>query len=86
MGVLKFILIVVLVYYFLKLLSRALLPFLLKYIVKKAEGNAFFHDMSGGNPDEKEEGEISIDYSPNEGKKKKTPDDEGEYIDFEELK
>ena len=83
---LKFILIIVLVYYGLKLLFRALMPFFLKYLFKKAEGNAFFHDMSGGNPNQKEEGEISIDYSPDKAKKKDTPDDEGEYVDFEELK
>ncbi len=82
---LKFILIIVLVYYFLKLLSRALLPFLLKYIVKKAEGNVFFGGMNGDNENQKEEGEITIDYPPDENKKKKTLDDEGKYIDFEEL-
>ncbi|PCH93414.1 MAG: hypothetical protein COB85_07130, partial [Bacteroidetes bacterium] len=35
---LKFVLIIVLGYYFLKLLFRAMMPFLLKYIIKKAEG------------------------------------------------
>ena len=83
---LKFILIIVLGYYLLKLLSRALLPFLLKYIVKKAENSAFYGGRSGDNTPPKEEGEVTIDYSPSEHKEKKTPDDEGEYIDFEELK
>ena len=82
---LKFILIIVLGYYFLKLLFRALMPFLLKYIVKKAEGNAFFGDMNSGNKTQKEEGEITIDYAPNKNKEKKTPGDEGEYVDFEDI-
>ena len=81
---LKFIIIIILAYYLLKLLSRALLPFLLKYIVKKAEGNAFYGDMNGGSA-EKEEGEVTIDYSPSEEKKRKSSDDKGEYVDFEDV-
>ena len=82
---LKFILIIVVVYYLLKLLSRALLPFLFNYMIKKTENNIFGRNMKGDNSNQKEEGDISIDYSPGDGKKKKTPDDAGEYIDFEEL-
>ena len=84
MGLLKFLFIAVLVYYSFRFLMRVLLPFLLKYLIKKTGSNIFGSDMAGENPG-RAEGDVSIDYSPNSTEKKKTSDDEGEYIDFEEL-
>ncbi|MEZ4874908.1 MAG: DUF4834 family protein [Flavobacteriaceae bacterium] len=82
---LKTILILLLVYYGLKLLFSALKPYFLRFLAKKVNerfGNAF-----GQNPfqayETPNEGKVTIDKDP----RKKNPSKKvvGEYIDFEEL-
>ena len=83
MGFLRTILIILLVYYGIKIISRLLTPFMLKYLSKKAE------QRFGGNfntykeaPREKE-GEVSIDKMPNNNQSSNK--EVGEYVDYEEI-
>jgi hypothetical protein len=84
MGLLRTILIIALVYYGIKVLSRIFAPFLLKYVSKKAEQrfggqSGQFQNRQGS---QKKEGEITIDKIP---KTKSSNKDVGEYVDFEEI-
>ena len=82
MGLLRTILIIALVYYGLKILSRLFAPMLFKYAAKKAEerfGGAF--NQNRQEPIQKE-GEISIDKMP---ENKSSNKNVGEYVDYEEI-
>jgi hypothetical protein len=79
MQLLKIILIIVIVYYVLKLSARYVLPLFLKYILQKSQERYKEHYQT---PDRKK-GEINVEYSP---QKKPRSDDLGEYIDYEEIK
>jgi len=82
MGLLRTILIIALVYYGLKILSRIFAPMLFKYAAKKAEqrfGGAF--NQQRQEPIQKE-GEISIDKMP---ENKSSNKNVGEYVDYEEI-
>lgn len=82
MGLLRTILIIALVYYGLKILSRIFAPYLVKYASKKA-AEKFGHYQTGSQRDvPKKEGEVSIDKIP---KTKTSNKDVGDYVDFEEI-
>ncbi|MEO1012358.1 MAG: DUF4834 family protein [Bacteroidota bacterium] len=86
MGFLKAILILLLVYYLVKLLFRMFAPRLFSYAAKKTE-NHFkerFGEFSQGNGNvQGQVGDISIEKGPS--RKKSSSKDVGEYIDFEEV-
>ena len=87
MGLLRTILIIALVYYGIKVLSRIFAPFLLKYAAKKAEqrfGDQFgqLNKRQQRQDTQKKEGEITIDKIP---KTKTSNKDVGEYVDYEEI-
>lgn len=77
---LRLILWIIIIYILFRLLVRYVFPFLVRYFVKKSQ-DKFYEE----NPNirRKKEGEVSIDYVPEKDKKKK--DDEGEYVDYEEV-
>ncbi|WP_338733742.1 DUF4834 family protein [Mangrovimonas cancribranchiae] len=82
-GVLKIVLIILLVYYGLKILSRIFAPVLVKYVAKKAEEK--FGDMNAQYQDTKKkqkDGEVTIDKMPNAKTSNKNV---GEYVDYEEI-
>ncbi|MUP45542.1 DUF4834 family protein [Gramella sp. BOM4] len=86
-GVLKTILIVLLVYFGLKIFFRFFGPMILKYFMKKM-GKKFeqqFNQQFGGyqQQNQKQEGEVSID--KNSGSKRRSNKKVGEYIDYEEI-
>jgi len=90
MVFLKTLLIILLVYYGLKILFKLLKPYLMKYIAKKASQR--FEQTFGQNPfasknnkgdNENKEGSVSIDKIPSKNKKSKS--DVGEYVDYEEI-
>ncbi|MFT4697565.1 MAG: hypothetical protein ACI8RP_001724 [Urechidicola sp.] len=87
MTFLKTILIILLVYFGLKILFRLAKPYLLRYIAKKA-GSHFeksfgnFANQNQNKPKENE-GEISIDKSSSN--KQKSKNTVGEYVDYEEV-
>ena len=86
MALLKTIVIIALVYYCIKMLSRIFAPLLLKFATKKAEerfGGQFGQFQKGQKQSsQKKEGEITIDKIPNT---KKSNQSVGEYVDFEEI-
>ncbi|GAA4277386.1 DUF4834 family protein [Aquimarina mytili] len=81
-GVLKVILIILLIYYGLKVLTRLFGPLLLRYVTKKA-GEKFQQQFSQyQHTQQSPEGEVTIDKKPKQNYSNK---DVGEYIDFEEV-
>ncbi len=82
-GFARTILIILLVYFGVKILSRLFAPVLFKYVSKKAE-KKFGQQFGGFQTKEtpKKEGEISIDKIP---KTKESNKDAGEYVDYEEI-
>lgn len=85
-GLVKTILIIMLIYFGVKILSRLFAPFLMKYVAKKAEQR--FGEQFGqfNRPQQQEkpkrEGEVTIDKMP---KTKASNKDVGDYVDFEEV-
>lgn len=86
MSFLRTILIILLIYYGARLIVRYVLPVFLKNYVEKKMGT--FTSSSGqqqSNQHKKQkEGRVTIDYIPKADKK--VENNEGEYIDFEEVK
>ena len=85
-GFIRTILIILLIYYGLKILSRLFAPYLFRYISKKAEkkfGEGFKGFQHQYPPKQEKEGETSIDKMPQQPKSgnKKV----GEYVDYEEI-
>lgn len=83
-GFLRTILIILLVYYVAKVLTRIFAPYLLRYMSKKAEerfGGQFQHRQTNRN--QPREGETIIDKMPKQ--QKSSGKKVGEYIDYEEI-
>jgi hypothetical protein len=89
MGLLRTILIILLVWFGLKILARLFAPFLMRFVAKKAEekfGQQFggFQNQNNQRQQQRQkEGETVIDKMPNQNKK--SNEKVGEYIDYEEL-
>jgi ABC-type transport system involved in cytochrome bd biosynthesis fused ATPase/permease subunit len=87
MAFLETILIILLIYFALKIIARLLMPWLAKYAAKKVERHIAkkFNQFQGNTTtyQERKEGEVSIDKQTKSNRKstKKV----GEYIDFEEI-
>ena len=85
-GFVRTLLIILLIYYGIKILSRLFAPLLLKYIAKKAEqkfGGQFGQfQQKPPQQQQKKEGEVTIDKMPNA---KSSNKDVGEYVDYEEI-
>ncbi len=81
-GVLKIILIIALIYYGLKVVTRIFGPLLLKYVTKKA-GEKFKQRFEQyQEPEYSQEGEVTIE---KKSKSTSSNKDVGEYIDYEEI-
>lgn len=80
-GFLRTILIILLIYYGIKVLSRLFAPFLMKFVVKKAE-QRFGSQFNTKEEPQKKEGEVTIDKVPNTKSSNKNV---GDYIDYEEI-
>ncbi|NJW54133.1 DUF4834 domain-containing protein [Salinimicrobium oceani] len=83
--VLRVMLIVLLIYFGLKLIFRFFGPLLLRYILRKV-GKKFeqrFGQFGAPGEPPRKEGDISIDKKPKKTPKSKK--DVGEYIDYEEI-
>ena len=89
MGLLRTILIILLVWYGLKILSRIFAPVLMRFVAKKAEerfGQQFggFQNQAQQRAEQKrKEGETVIDKMPE--RSKASNEKVGEYIDYEEI-
>ena len=86
-GFLRTILIILLVYYGLKILIRLFGPYLIRYMSKKVQqrfGGQFQYQQQQQEPTSKQkEGETVIDKMPNTNKTSNK--NVGEYIDYEEI-
>ena len=80
-GFLRTILIILVIYYVLKVLSRLFAPLLIKFVAKKAE-ERFGGPFQKQNDPPKKEGEVTIDKVPNTKSSNKNV---GDYIDYEEI-
>lgn len=80
MAFLKFIIIAVGVYYLLKLIIRAMFPFLVQKTFDKMQKEAQRQQQD----QVKKEGEVTIDKNPN-SKSNPNKKDVGDYVDFEEV-
>ncbi|HLV15497.1 MAG TPA: DUF4834 family protein [Xanthomarina sp.] len=83
-GVLRVILIILLIYYGMKILSRLFAPLLMKYVAKKAEERfgSQFGQYQQPKQENNKEGEVSIDKVPQRTTSNKKV---GEYVDYEEI-
>ena len=85
MGLIRMLIIIFLVYYIVKFFVRIVFPMLLNYIFKNNAGRFFYTNFQGNHPP-KQEGEVNIKSSHNKDNRNKDKGDEGEYIDYEEVK
>ncbi|TGV01599.1 DUF4834 family protein [Flavivirga rizhaonensis] len=84
-GFVRMILIILLIYFGIKILSRLFAPFLVKYVAKKAEqrfGGQFGQFRNQQQEKPKKEGEVTIDKVP---KTKTSNKNVGDYVDYEEI-
>lgn len=84
--VLRVLLIVLLIYFGFKLIIRWFGPIILRYFLKKV-GKKFEQKFGQANPmagqQQRKQGEVTIDKKPKN--KRKSKNDVGEYIDYEEI-
>lgn len=78
---LNFILIIILLSLLIRLLLPYLLPKLLKYWFTKQQRK----NENWQQDDTPPEGSVNIKYRPPDQKRRKSADDKGEYVDFEEI-
>jgi len=87
MGFLKFLLILLIIYLLGYLFFRVIFPWLLKRFVKKAAQRMNPDFKQDAEKQKRKQGEINIDYIPENKDKNNDEDiDNGEYIDYEEIK
>ena len=87
-GFLRTIFIIILIYYIVRFIGRIMLPFLLKRFVKKAQSNfehQFKDECSQSKSTDAKQGEVEIKI-PKKQKGSKPNFDDGEYVDFEDVK
>ena len=83
-GFVRTILIILLIWYGVKILTRLFAPYLMRYVAKKAEQKFGQQFNTQQRPQQKQkEGEISIDTMPNQNKSGNK--NVGEYVDYEEI-
>lgn len=81
MGLLKFLFITICILWLIKMIVRLLLPILFQNIITKAQNQANQrYQQQNPTPD----GRIRVDYMPPKSKSK--VDDEGDFVDYEEIK
>lgn len=84
-GILKTILIILLVYYGVKVITRIFAPLLLRYVAKKASqqfGSTHGEFKKRQQDSIRKDGEVTIDKMPNIKSSNKNV---GEYVDYEEI-
>ena len=83
MDILRTILIILIVYYSVRFISRLLVPIVLRMFMKRAQRN-FQQQFGQQKQKPQKEGEVSIDSKPKK-KSNSTRSSAGEYVDFEEV-
>lgn len=85
MGLLRTVLIILLIYYGLRILTRLFAPYFFNYLSKKVEkrfGEQFSGQFNNQHTQTQKEGEVSIDKMPKQPQSNKKV---GEYVDYEEI-
>jgi sortase (surface protein transpeptidase) len=89
MGLLRTILILFIIFYVIRLVTRFFLPMLFKNYVddkmNEMAGNQKKQQQRQKEQARKREGEVSIDYNPRQGSSK-DKNDKGDYVDYVEVK
>jgi hypothetical protein len=91
MGLIKFLIVCFCVYLLLKWLLKPVIQSVLNKALQnmvRKHGQQFQgqYRQQTQQTKQKQEGSIHVDYVPPKNKDKRFPDDEGEYIDYEEVK
>lgn len=86
MWFLKFLLAILIIYLLAVLFFRYLLPWLLKLWVKRLAKRMNPEYEQKQKKEKKANGEMNIDYIPENKIENTKPDDDGEYVDYEEIK
>ena len=84
MSLLRTLFIIAVIYLAVRFITRYVLPLLVKTAVKKAEEN-IMNKMDEMQRNNNNEGEISFKYRKTSAKNKRNKE-EGEYVDYEEVK
>lgn len=85
LGLLKTLFYIYVGFHLFRLISRLVMPYVLRFFMKKAQRN--FQQQFGQQQRQyasKKEGEVSVDHSLDK-KQKPTNSSVGEYVDFEEI-
>lgn len=89
-GLFRLLLIILVIYLGFRFVIKPLLRILLQYMVKKVVNNSMedFKRQNQASQPKRPEGTIFVDYVPDGKSKSKPPKDkdEGEYVDYEEVK
>ena len=80
MGLIRTLLVILIIYYALKIVSRYILPIILKSAVDKVQKN--MNNQQAEQQDNTKVGETTVDYAPKATSKTSKV---GEYIEFEEI-
>ena len=78
-GVFRMILIILAIYFLVRLLGRLMMPFM------KDNNGSRRSGPSNGKQNNRKEGDVTIEYTDKNKKNKKRDSGEGDYVDFEEL-
>lgn len=81
---LRVLLITILVLYIIRQLAKILLPMFFQSVVNKAQEQA--RGQQNYQQYKRPEGKVQIDHIPEGVNKGKVPDNEGEFVDYEEIK
>lgn len=84
-GFIRTILIIMMIWYGIKILSRLFAPYLMRFVVKKAEQKfgQQFNQQQNRQKSQQKEGETTIDKSPEQTKTSNK--NVGEYVDYEDI-
>ncbi len=84
-GLIKTIFIILTIYFVVKVVGRIVIPFLLGGFVKKVNNQVRQQQEEALRQKKtKKDGEVTVNYSPK--KEKNFGKDDGDYVDFEEIK
>ncbi|RFZ81805.1 DUF4834 family protein [Mucilaginibacter terrenus] len=84
MLLIRFLIISICVLYILRSLARIFIPMLFQSVVNKAQEQA--RGQQNYQQYKRPEGKVQIDHIPEGVNKGKVPDNEGEFVDYEEIK
>ena len=84
-GFIRTILIIIMIWYGIKILSRLFAPYLMRFVAKKAEQRfgQKFNQQQNKQQEQQKEGETTIDKTPQQNKT--SNNNVGEYVDYEEI-